>query len=278
MDVSLLGAFLGGVLTLLSPCSAMLLPAFFSFAFGSPTTLMSRVAVFYLGLVTTLVPLGVLAGSVGAFVTAHRFALIHIGALVVIVLGVLLVIDVPLPFLRSRSDRGGTSPLAVYILGTVYGLTGVCAGPLLGAVLTVALLGGSPVHGGVVLAVFAAGMALPLLVLALVWRRIPAARKLVRPRELQWGPIHTTLSGVVGGLLTIGLGVLLLLSEGTTALRGILGSDDQVALEDWVRRASAGVPDGVVLAVVAIVVLLVALVFAIRRDRRHSHPRLGPDA
>lgn len=273
MDVSLLGAFLGGVLTLLSPCSAMLLPAFFSFAFGSPTLLLRRVGIFYLGLVTTLVPLGVLAGTVGAFVSSHRFLLIDIGAVLVIVFGVLLVLDVPLPFMRSREDSGGTSPVAVYLLGTVYGLSGVCAGPLLGAVLTVALLGGSPLHGGLVLAVFAAGMALPLLVLALVWRRIPAVRTLVRPREVRWGPLRTTVSGLVGGLLTIGLGVLLLLSDGTTALQGVLGSADQVALEDWVRRASAGVPDGLVVAVVVLVALVVALVAAVGRDRRRSHPR-----
>lgn len=276
MDVSLLGAFIGGVLTLLSPCSAVLLPAFFSFAFGSPARLLGRVGIFYLGLVTTLVPMGVLAGTVGAFVSVHRFALIRAGAVLVILLGILLVLDVPLPFLRSRRDSGGTSPLAVYVLGTVYGLTGVCAGPLLGAVLTVALLGGSALHGGLVLAVFAAGMALPLLVLASVWRRIPAVRTLVRPRELHWGPVHTTLSGLVSGLLTIGLGILLLLSDGTTALQGLLGTGDQVALEDWVRRASAGVPDGLVLAVVALVALVVALVLAVGRDRRRSHPARPP--
>lgn len=36
MVVGLLGALVGGVLTLLSPCSVMLLPAFFSYAFTSP--------------------------------------------------------------------------------------------------------------------------------------------------------------------------------------------------------------------------------------------------
>lgn len=57
MDIGLLGAFLGGVLTLLSPCSAMLLPAFFSYAFADPRELLTRTGVFYLGLITSLVPL-----------------------------------------------------------------------------------------------------------------------------------------------------------------------------------------------------------------------------
>ncbi len=32
-QIGLLGAFLGGVLALLSPCSALLLPSFFAYAF-----------------------------------------------------------------------------------------------------------------------------------------------------------------------------------------------------------------------------------------------------
>ena len=36
MDIGYLSAFLGGLLSLLSPCSIMLLPAFFAYAFNSP--------------------------------------------------------------------------------------------------------------------------------------------------------------------------------------------------------------------------------------------------
>ena len=65
MDIGYLGAFLGGLLSLLSPCSVMLLPSFFAYAFVHPSTLVTRTGVFYLGLITTLVPLGVFAGTVG---------------------------------------------------------------------------------------------------------------------------------------------------------------------------------------------------------------------
>src|SRR5699024_1713859 len=90
MDSGRLGAFLGGILTLLSPCSAMLLPAFFSYAFASPRELLTRTGVFYLGLITTLVPLGVLAGTLGAFVNEHRFTFVTIASVVVIALGALI--------------------------------------------------------------------------------------------------------------------------------------------------------------------------------------------
>jgi cytochrome c biogenesis protein CcdA len=270
MELGLLGALAGGVLTLLSPCSVMLLPAFFSYAFSSPAKLLARTGVFYLGLITTLVPLGVLAGTVGAFVTAHRLTLVAVLSAVVIALGVLMVLDVPLPSPPSRRRTGGadagapgapgaggaadgTSALAVYVLGTVYGLAGVCAGPLLGAVLTVAAVSASALYGGLVLLVFAAGMALPLVLLAALWRRLPAIQRLVRPRVVHLGPVTTTVTGIVGGLFTCALGVLLLVTGGTSSLGGLLGASKQVELEGAVRLATQAVPDWAVLVAVAAV-------------------------
>src|SRR5690625_3097340 len=102
MEIGLLGAFLGGILTLLSPCSAMLLPAFFSYAFTGPKELVARTGVFYLGLVTTLAPLGVLAGTLGAFVNEHRFTFVTIASIIVIALGVIMLVNI-----RSEERRVG---------------------------------------------------------------------------------------------------------------------------------------------------------------------------
>ena len=57
VEASFLASFLGGLLSLLSPCSALLLPAFFAYAFQSRGVLVGRTAVFYLGLCATLVPI-----------------------------------------------------------------------------------------------------------------------------------------------------------------------------------------------------------------------------
>lgn len=267
MELGLLGAFLGGVLTLLSPCSVMLLPAFFSYAFTSPRAMVARTGVFTLGLITTLMPLGVLAGTLGAFVNAHRDGFVLVASIVVIVLGALLLLNVPLPFMRGREgDGGGTTALSVYALGTIYGLAGVCAGPLLGAVLTVAAVSGNALLGGVTLLVFAAGMALPLLLLSLLWTRLPFVRRIVRPREVRVGWWRNTWTGIIGGVLTIGIGVFMLVTRGTTSLGGVLGASDQVRLEGWVLAQSRSVPDFVVVGVV-LAIAAIALWWSRRRAR-----------
>lgn len=269
MNITLLGAFVAGTLTLLSPCSVMVLPAFFSYAFSSPGRTLSRTAVFYLGLITTLVPIGVLAGSLGAYVNQHRSEFVTVAAWIVIGLGVLMAVGVriPLPGADPASGDDATAVASVYALGTVYGLAGVCAGPLLGAVLAMAAVGGSALSGGVVLLVFAAGMALPLVVLALVWDRVPAVRGLVRPRGIQIGRWSNTWTAVIGGVVTIGVGVLLLWTDGTESLGGLLSVDSQFRIENWASEVTGGVPDAVTVGGAAVAL---GAVWALRRIRRRQ--------
>ncbi len=274
MNLTLLGAFLGGILTLLSPCSVMLLPAFFAYAFSSPGALLARTGVFFLGLVTSLVPLGLLAGTLGAWVNQHRFALMTTAAIVVIVLGVVMVSGVRVPGLVAQRGASGGSAASVFALGTVYGLAGVCAGPMLGAALALAAFGGNALMGGLVLLVFAAGMTVPLLLLALLWNRIPGVRSLVRPREIVIGRWRNAWTNVVGGVLTIAIGVLLLVTQGTTSLGGVLGATDQAKLESTVLSWSNSVP-GWVVAVIFIALVGVWLAVWLARRRRERSAAAG---
>lgn len=252
-QIGLAGAFLGGLAALLSPCAAMLLPSFFAYAFGaSKRTLIARTGVFYLGLLLTLVPLGLGAGVLGSLLSTERPLLSLIGGVVLILLGVVTALGVQLPVPGLRSD-GGTGVVAVLVMGAIYGLAGACTGPLLGAVLTYAAVGGSPLYGAMLLACFAAGMVAPLLLLAWLWDGIDVARWL-RPRPLQLGPVTTSWWALLSGLLLVGLGVLFLLTDATSALGGLLGASEQFRLESALGRWSLGVSDLVVVVVLAAVV------------------------
>ena len=260
--VGLAGAFLGGILTLLSPCSVLLLPAFFSYAFSSAGMLVSRTGAFYLGLVTTMVPLGMLAGTVGAVVSQQRGLLLMIASAVIIVLGVIQLIGIPVPGIGRLDGRSGASAISVYLLGTVYGLAGFCAGPILGAVLTLAAVSGSALYGGIVLLVYAAGMVVPLLTLALLWDRIPRLRDWLRPRQVVIGRWSNSWTSVIGGMLTIAIGVVLILTDGTIAVPGILDAQQQVNVESQVLAGAGQISDWLV---VGAAVLVLGMAYALRR-------------
>ncbi|HIV58696.1 MAG TPA: cytochrome c biogenesis CcdA family protein [Candidatus Stackebrandtia faecavium] len=264
MSIGYLGAFVGGVLSLLSPCSAMLVPSFFAYAFSSRVKLAARTGVFYLGLLTTFVPMGVAAGSVGAVLNSHRDTVIIVGGVLLIALGIAQILGFGFGSTAAQSLSGRirvSSNLSVYLLGTVYGLAGFCAGPLLGGVLTMAMTGGSPVYGALLLSVYALGMAVPLWLLAALWDRFDLGRKRwLRGRPLSLGPLHVHSTTLIAGLIFIALGVLFLLSEGTGALSSIMSTDSQFALQSWVQSIDESIPTGVVVGVIAAAALAASFV------------------
>ena len=275
LEASYLAAFLGGVLSLLSPCSALLLPAFFAYAFGGGGELVRKTGVFYLGLAATLVPLGMGISAVSALFYGQRGVLITASGLVLISFGVLQLLGRGFtvgPLARLRSRIRGDSTGAVFSLGAVYGFAGFCSGPILGAVLTVAAASGGALRGALLLAVYAAGMAAPLFLMALFWERFGLGnRRWLRGREIfSLGPFSLHTTNLVSGAMFVLLGVLFIAYEGTSALSGLYESngatDLAFAAERWANNVAQGIPGMTILAVVA--VLLAALL--LRRRLRRS--------
>ncbi|KPC82433.1 MULTISPECIES: cytochrome c biogenesis CcdA family protein [Streptomyces] len=270
-DIGYFAALLGGLLALVSPCSALLLPAFFAYSVDSAARLLARTGIFYAGLATTLVPLGAAGSYAGRLFYGHRDALVLGAGWLIIGLGVAQIAGLGFASRRIAALSGRIRPttaLSVYALGAVYGLAGFCAGPILGSVLTVAAVSGSPVYGGLLLAVYALGMAAPLFVLAALWERFDLGRRAwLRGRPLRAGRFELHSTSLLSGLFFIGLGVLFLVYDGATALPGLLDVDDSFAVEQWARRLGERVPDGAALTVLAAVVLLGLAVQAVRRRR-----------
>jgi cytochrome c biogenesis protein CcdA len=277
VEVTFVASFLGGLLSLLSPCSALLLPAFFAYAFQSRSELVGKTAVFYLGLCATLVPLGMGISAVSALVYGHRSALITVSGLVIIAFGVLQIIGGGFAFGSIERLRGrikGNSLVATFFLGAVYGFAGFCSGPILGAVLTVAASSGSVLRGATLLATYAAGMAAPLFLMALLWDRLDLGhRRWLRGRELTLGRFRFHTTNLVSGLMFVAIGVLFIVFEGTSALEGLYASggatDLAFAVERWVSGVSERFPVSVTLAVLT-VMLAGLLVYRLSRRRKKS--------
>ena len=89
MQVGVLTAFFGGALALLSPCGALLLPGFFASRVTSRAGLLLHGFVFYLGLLLTLLPLGIGVGALGTIFVEHREAVVAAVAIMLVVLGAL---------------------------------------------------------------------------------------------------------------------------------------------------------------------------------------------
>lgn len=243
-ETSFVAAFAGGLLTLLAPCSALLLPAFFAYAFANRTALARGTVLFLLGLCTVLLPLGLAASLVGRLLIEQRELAIVLAGVAMIALGAWQTLGGSLHVLPTALVRQMHTPArgsATYATGLVYGLTGFCSGPLLGGVLTVAAAGQNPLLGALLLLAYALGMVAPLFVLSLAWDRYD----LGHVAWLRGGPVHlgrVTLhsTNLVAGSLFVLLGASFIVSQGGTLLSGVYDDLGLSALgfriESWVAN------------------------------------------
>ncbi|MUL82213.1 MULTISPECIES: cytochrome c biogenesis CcdA family protein [unclassified Mycolicibacterium] len=270
--IGLLGAFLGGLASLLSPCSALLLPSFFAYAFDRTRLLIRRTFAFWVGLCVVLVPLGAGVGVLGSAITRYRSEVTMIGGLVLIGFGLMTLLGkgFGLSAMHRMTARINiSSTVSVLALGAVYGLAGFCAGPLLGAVLTMSAMGADPVYGALLMAAYALGMAAPLFLLAWLWDRFNLSKRTwLRGRPIRLGPLETHTTSLLTGAIFIVLGGVFLFTDGTANLGGLLSVDAQYDLQVWLGRLSSGVSDpGVILSVVVALILWRAIRLWRRRAR-----------
>jgi cytochrome c biogenesis protein CcdA len=237
-EASFGAAFLGGVLALLAPCSALLLPAFFAYAFANRTALVKGSGLFLLGLCTVLLPLGLLASLAGSLFIEHRQLTILVAGFVLIALGALQTLGVTVPLAIAGHVERATRGTATYATGVTYGLTGFCSGPLLGGVLTVAAAGQNPLLGAALLLVYALGMVTPLVLLSAAWDRYDLGhRRWLRGRAMHLGPVWVHSTNLLAGGLFVLLGATFIVSQGGALLSGTYDDLGLSALgfriQDW---------------------------------------------
>lgn len=176
-------AFLAGLASFLSPCVFSLVPAYVGYlggrAAGGETTESNRFITFTHGLAFVLgfsfvfITLGVATSTLGHILFDLRYWLAKIGGVVVIVFGLHMTGIFRIPFLeydtrvQQLPDRK-LGYLSSALMGVFFSAGWApCVGPVLGAILTLALNGGSVSTGVSLLSAYSAGLAIPFLIAAL---------------------------------------------------------------------------------------------------------------
>lgn len=166
-------AFMGGILSFVSPCTLPILPAYFAFAFQSGRKqVAANTLAFMLGLAALFSLIGASAGVLGRFLNNSQSLLILIGGSAVIVFGVMSLQGQGFTGLQSMSQREHEASLTgSFLFGMTFALGwSGCVGPILGAVYGLAL-NQSPLRGAMGLFVYALGLGLPLLIVSTFFGR-----------------------------------------------------------------------------------------------------------
>ncbi|SHI68367.1 cytochrome c biogenesis CcdA family protein [Wenxinia saemankumensis] len=179
---AMLIAGLAGLLSFLSPCVLPIVPPYLAYMggvsmteMGGPARERRRVLVaagfFVLGLSTVFLLLGMAFSALGRmFLSVQGWFVIGAG-LVVMLFGLHFLGILRLRFLDREArleagDRGG-SAFGAYLLGLAFAFGWTpCLGPILGAILGLAMTEADVTRGAVLLAAYALGLGLPFLAVA----------------------------------------------------------------------------------------------------------------
>lgn len=213
-------AFLAGLASFLSPCVFSLVPAYIGYLGGRSVAVQSNLTdkwrtflhgiAFVLGFSVVFITLGVTASALGGFLVGFRDILAKVGGIIVVLFGLHLMGVLRIPFLeydlRYQSQQSERRGLLTSMMMGVFFSAGwsPCVGPVLGAILMIALNGGSVSQGVVLLSAYSAGLAIPFLIAAVgigwVTTVLRKYGKIMRYTEIAMG----VLLVVVGGMLALG--------------------------------------------------------------------------
>lgn len=219
-------AFLAGIVTFLAPCTLPLVPAYLGFLSsatqGQPTVSRRRIILaavsFILGFSLVFIVLGSLVGFLGSAAGSYRRVIERVGGIFILLFGISLLGLFRIPVLQRTLQLrlGGLPRLPVgprsFLFGVILasGWT-PCIGPILGTILFLAASTTSVGSGAGLLAVYAAGLAVPFLLVALFYSQ--AAKVIARLARLTRG------IEIVAGLFLVFIGFLFLTGR-TTAFIG----------------------------------------------------------
>ena len=175
---------LAGLLSFLSPCVLALVPAYIGYLGGRSVsssgevvanrlTTFSHGVAFVAGFSVVFVLLGVAASAIGVVLYDLRTWLARIGGAIVILFGLhtMGVINIPLLDYDTRRQvqpNPGLGYLSSALMGVFFSAGWApCVGPVLGAVLTLALSSARIAEGVILLGAYSVGLAVPFLLAAL---------------------------------------------------------------------------------------------------------------
>jgi cytochrome c-type biogenesis protein len=165
---------------------------------------------FCLSFTAMFVALGMTATGLGQTLLDHRQTLRHVAGVVIVLMGLLFIGTLFVPLLnrewRPEALLRRTSAGGPIVAGLAFAVAWLpCTGPTLGAILTAASTESTVGRGGVLLAFYAAGLAVPFLLSAVAFSTVTGLFRFFRD--------HYSVITLVSGVVLVAMGVLLYTNE-----------------------------------------------------------------
>jgi cytochrome c-type biogenesis protein len=221
VDTTVFAAFAVGFVSFISPCVLPLVPGYLSAISGVSLEemrgedrplgkILGPAIIFCLSFTVMFVALGMSATGIGSTLHDHQDTLNRIAGWMIVVLGLFFVATLFVPRLNRewrpealiiRAGAGGP-----VIAGLAFAIAWTpCVGPTLASILAAASTSDTVGKGGLLLACYSLGLAIPFLATAVAFDRATTAFRWLRDR-------HVLVTGISGAVLVL-MGLLILSGE-----------------------------------------------------------------
>ena len=207
-------AFLAGFVSFLAPCVLPLVPGYLSAISAIDATELGRPGnarrvvtaslPFVLGFTLVFVALGVGAAVVGGRIVHDQFLLEKVAGFVLVVFGLAFMGLLPWPerLVGAGILQGARSRGSRLLLGGAFAVCAApCIGPVLAGILVLAGSSETVAEGGLLLAVYSLGLAVPFVLAGALFTRAMGA--------FRWLRDHYRAIQIAGGAIMVALGLLL---------------------------------------------------------------------
>jgi cytochrome c-type biogenesis protein len=220
-DTTVIAAFAVGFISFVSPCVLPLVPGYLSAVSGVSiadmrsgehklSAILWPAAIFCLSFTIMFVALGMTATGLGSTLRDSKQTLDRAAGIVILAMGIFFLLTPFVPKLNrewrpdaliSRAGAGGP-----VIAGLAFAVAWTpCVGPTLASILAAASAADTVGHGGVLLAFYSLGLAVPFLLTAVAFDRATTG--------FRWIRTHYMLVTAASGAILVFMGVLMLTGE-----------------------------------------------------------------
>ncbi|MDP2933033.1 MAG: cytochrome c biogenesis CcdA family protein [bacterium] len=209
---SMVAAFIAGAAALFAPCCiTVLLPSYLANVFRSKFKVFWMTFVFFLGILTVFLPIGLGASGLAQFFNNYHNTIFTIGGIFLMVLGLSMIFGkgFKLPMTVKANFKKYVN--SVYLLGIFSAIATMCCAPVLAGVLALTVTSGSALMGGIYTLSYVLGMVVPLFVIAAFLDKVDLTNKLMglkRVVNFKVGGINFRFvwAEVVSGLVFFSMG------------------------------------------------------------------------
>jgi len=211
-DISIFIAFGAGILSFLSPCVLPLIPSYLSLLLGeyaedkSKKEILLPALTFITGFSLVFILFGLSASFIGQLLLENIVFLRKLSGIIVIILGLHLSGVIKIKSLYQGGGGNFTGSQNKYLRGLLMGFAIAlawtpCVGPILSSILIYAGTSQTLFKGGILLAFYSLGFALPFLLTAFFLRQL-----LPRLKKIN---LYLPIIQIITGIFLVILGVLI---------------------------------------------------------------------